>query len=531
VKALIFVSSVQKELTAERRAVADFVRGHVLLRRLFDVFLFEELPATDRRADDLYLEKVDEAAIYLGLFGREYGWKDAEGISPTERELDRATRKGKHRLVFVKGSTGETRHPKMQALIRKAERQLVRRRFGAIPDLTAELFASLVQYLADRGILHERPFLAAACPDASIRDVSTERVGWFLRRARAERQFPLKTTASSREVLTHLNLLAGARPSCAAVLLFGANPQRFVPVAELKCLHFHGTEVRKPIPSYQLFKGTLFEQVDQGVDFVLAKLARAVGTRDRGPAAPVSYEIPKEAVAEAIVNATAHRDYASNAGIQVHVFSDRVEVWNPGELPPGLTPERLREEHPSIPRNPLLADALYLARYIEKAGTGTLDMIARCRAAGLPEPDFEQRGGQFVVTLWRDWLTDATLDRLGLSDRQRQAVALVKRNGRVTNKEYQELTEVTDRTALRDLSDLLAKGVFQKLGTTGRATYYVIKRGTRHQPDKPDNPGGSRETRQKPDKPDTTISTVQAAAKGPRGSAPSRPSQGDKKGT
>lgn len=49
-----------------------------------------------------------------------------------------------------------------------------------------------------------------------------------------------------------------------------------------------------------------------------------------------------------------------------------------------------------------------------KAGTGTTDMIADCRKAGLPEPDFEQRGPYFVVTVWRDWLTDEVMKRIGL---------------------------------------------------------------------------------------------------------------------
>ena len=56
-------------------------------------------------------------------------------------------------------------------------------------------------------------------------------------------------------------------------------------------------------------------------------------------------------------------------------------------------------------------------------------MIARCREAGLPEPDFEQRGGEFVVTLWRDWLTAEVLDRLGLTERQRTAVTLASKLG------------------------------------------------------------------------------------------------------
>ena len=67
----IFVSSVQKELAEERRAVRDFVQGDPLLRRYFSVFLFEDLPASDRRADEVYLKEVDRSDIYVGLFGHE----------------------------------------------------------------------------------------------------------------------------------------------------------------------------------------------------------------------------------------------------------------------------------------------------------------------------------------------------------------------------------------------------------------------------------------------------------------------------
>ena len=83
------------------------------------------------------------------------------------------------------------------------------------------------------------------------------------------------------------------------------------------------------------------------------------------------------------------------------LFADRLEVWNPGELPPSLTLDELRRPHASIPRNPLIAEPMFLARYAEKAGSGTLDMIARCREAGLPTPEFRQSGGQFVQTLGR----------------------------------------------------------------------------------------------------------------------------------
>ena len=116
----IFVSSVQKELAAERRAVRDFVQADALLRRFFSVFLFEDLPAGDQRADEVYLNEVDRCDVYVGLFGNDYGFEDAAGVSPTEHEFDRATAQGKPRLVYLKGAHDKARHAKMAALVRKA---------------------------------------------------------------------------------------------------------------------------------------------------------------------------------------------------------------------------------------------------------------------------------------------------------------------------------------------------------------------------------------------------------------------------
>ena len=397
----LFISSVQKELAEERRAISDFIRGDALLRRFFEVFLFEDLPASDRRSDHVYLDEVGRCALYVGLFGREYGDGDAGGVSPTEREFDQATALGKPRLIFVKGTDDAARHPKMRTLIKKADAQLIRRRFTGITDLNAALYASLVERLERTGRLRTKPFDAAACPDVTLADLSQDKIKWFLGLARRERQYPLREDTPAAEVLAHLNLLDAGQPSHAAVLLFGQQPQRFLLTSEVKCMHFHGVDVQKPIPSYQIYKGTVFELVDQAVDFVMSKINRAVGTRALGPQAPVDYELPREAVAEAIVNAVAHRDYASNASVQVSLFADRLEVWNPGELPPSLTIPQLRVPHASIPRNPLIAEPLFLARYAEKAGSGILDMIARCKEAGLPPPQFRQEGGQFIQTLRR----------------------------------------------------------------------------------------------------------------------------------
>ena len=61
--ASLFISSVQKELQAERQAIKAFVEGDPLLRRYFTAFVFEDLPASDRRADDVYLDEVDRCRM------------------------------------------------------------------------------------------------------------------------------------------------------------------------------------------------------------------------------------------------------------------------------------------------------------------------------------------------------------------------------------------------------------------------------------------------------------------------------------
>ena len=471
----IFISSVQKEFARERRDLKAFLLGDAVLRRFVsEVFLFEEIPARDQRADEVYLEEVERCAIYLGIFGYQYGFEDGEGISATEREYDHASRLGKPRFIYVWGSEEKRRHPKMRHLVDKAGAELIRRRIEDGSALTAEIYASLVDYFDKIGALRVLPFDTAACDRATLKDISRKRVEWFLDTARRERGFPLKSNTSTQALLTHLNLLDDGKPTNAAMLLFGSNPQKVHRTAETKCMHCHGTEYRRPFASMQVYGGDIFEQADQARDFVLAKIDRAIGTRSTSITAPATYELPPDAVGEAIVNAIAHRDYHSNASVEVRLFADRLEVWNPGSLPGTLTLDNLRHDHPSVPYNPLLAESLYLARYIERVGSGTQTMIELARESGLPEPQFEQRGGFFVTTLWRDWLTPEVLAGYNLNERQMGAIAIVKARGRITNREYREQTGVVIRTASRDLEDLVDKGLVEKVGTTGRNIFYVL---------------------------------------------------------
>ena len=82
----IFISSVQREFAKERKLLAEYIRKDAILGKFFGVFVFEEVPAQERSATDVYLSEVDSCDIYLGILGAEYGAVDRKGVSATERE-------------------------------------------------------------------------------------------------------------------------------------------------------------------------------------------------------------------------------------------------------------------------------------------------------------------------------------------------------------------------------------------------------------------------------------------------------------
>ena len=362
----------------------------------------------DRSAQCAYIGEVKACDIYIGLYGRDYGYEDEEGVSPTEREYDAATENHKYRLVFLKQVA--ERHPKEAAFIRKVEQDVVRKSFVDYEGLQTAVYSALVRFLEEKEYLRLLPFDAATNPGAKLSDIDTEKVKAFCTAAKEKRDFPVPFSAGKRKVLGHLNLLTDdGRLTNSALLLFGKNPQKYFITSELKCIQFYGTKMVKPIPSYQVYRGSVFELVDQAVGFVMSRIDASVSDRSKGSQADVKYELPVQAVTEAIVNAVAHRDYASNGSVQVMLFRDRLEIWNPGRLPFGLTPERLTRQHSSKPVNLTLANAMYLAGYIERVGTGTNDILEYCEGAGLKRPEFHE-DEDFRVVIWRKNCDTSTMN-------------------------------------------------------------------------------------------------------------------------
>jgi ATP-dependent DNA helicase RecG len=139
-------------------------------------------------------------------------------------------------------------------------------------------------------------------------------------------------------------------------------------------------------------------------------------------------------------------------------------------------PVKLLEKHASRPYNPDIANALFRSGYIESWGRETIKIIKECKQAGIPEPVFSYDSSDISVEFRKDIFNEKYLQSLDLNERQVKAVLYVKEKRRITNKEYQDINNTSDRTASRDLENLISKEILKRIGDK-KGAYYEIQFG------------------------------------------------------
>jgi ATP-dependent DNA helicase RecG len=307
---------------------------------------------------------------------------------------------------------------------------------------------------------------------ATLGDLEPGQMQHFRRLCNLKGRRPFPPDEEDFAVLEKLGLLQEGKVSRAAVLLFGKNPQRFYPQARVRIGRFR-TEAL--IVDDREIVGTLFDQVEAVMGYFRERLQTRFAFREVA-ARDVIWEYPLEALREAIINAVCHRDYLDNGHVQVRWHDNRIAFVNPGGLPEPLRVEDLKREHRSVLRNRKVAEILFYAGFIEQWGSGTLRMIQECVDAGLPEPEFEERQAALWVTFHKDTMTEEHLRAIGLNERQTKATLFVKAQGRITNRDYRQLNQVSNKTAYLELDDLVEKGLLRRQGT-GKAAGYVPAKG------------------------------------------------------
>jgi len=330
----------------------------------------------------------------------------------------------------------------------------------------------------------EGGFEALSCQKASLSDLSEQLIAEYVRQR--EEASGLSLGLSWEEMLHSLGCLVRDRaqvvPTNAGVMLFAEDPQRFLGQAEVTCVRFKGTDVMSYIDRRDL-RGPLYRLVDDAEQFIYRHMK--IGRRIEGFVGVEYREYPQTAVREAIVNAVVHRDYSRRGQrIRIFMFDDRIEVYSPGTLPPGVSLEKMRRLEPqSVQRNPIIVGVLrdLGSRYIERLGTGIRRMAQAMAEQGLPRPRFEEVGSEFRVTLvgpgerFMEEVAARPAWGAGLNERQVEAVLYVSEHGRITNREYRDLTSVSRRWATKELQEMVDRNILMMRGT-GRTIHYVLMR-------------------------------------------------------
>lgn len=251
--------------------------------------------------------------------------------------------------------------------------------------------AALDQFLLHKQGLH---WDAVAVPGVSLGSLDKPALAQFRTLARQSGRLSARLLkGSDAELVERLRLSEGRYLKRAAVLLFHAEPTRFLGGAFVKIGYFR-------TPSEVLYhdeiNGTLFGQVHGCLELLQTKYLKAV-IHYQGIQRMERLPVPEAALREALLNALVHRDYALAAPVQIRVYQDRLTLWNPAILPQGWTLAKLRGDHPSIPFNPDIANAFFRAGEVEAWGRGIQRIYEACREEGTPEPRLSLDTGELQI--------------------------------------------------------------------------------------------------------------------------------------
>lgn len=314
-----------------------------------------------------------------------------------------------------------------------------------------------------------------ASPAMSIDDLDPDEVRITVREAEAAGRFTFADRHDDLRILRELSAYTGSDFTQAGDLLFGRLPTRRHPQCRVQLVRFTGAKSGDVYADNRWFEGPLVRVCVA----LLAAIGAAVPIRSvfpRGSQRRVdhaAYDL--DAVREGIVNAFVHRDYSAySGGLRVSMFDARIEIWNSGRLPEGLTPTDLRQDHPSILVNPDIAQVFYLRDLMERTGRGTEKIVDASRAIGAPPPQWRDGASGVTLTLFAA-TQDTSGKTVSLNDRQNQLLLDLHSGDTITPKAYREryATTVTARQARRDLEELASLGWLRREGQTRSIVYQL----------------------------------------------------------
>jgi ATP-dependent DNA helicase RecG len=291
-------------------------------------------------------------------------------------------------------------------------------------------------------------------------------------------RFGVRSKPLDEEKLKNLKLIKQEQgtlyPTQGLMILLGQHPHVIT-----KCARFKGTDMSVFLDRKE-YGGDLFGQLEQAEAFIKNHIH--LRGEIHGLQRTDTFEIPEEALREALVNAVIHRDYTNQGrDIKVGVYDDIVNVVSPGGFPSTLTAETLLDGRSEI-RNRVIARVFKELGYIEQWGSGIQRIKAACLAQGLAEPRIQEKGDFVDVEFYRPVVESAgeVPDTAGyrrippdtLTPQESGIINHIDQHGSINAPEVEKILSVKERRAREVLKDMTEKGLLEKRGSA-RSTFYV----------------------------------------------------------
>ena len=321
-------------------------------------------------------------------------------------------------------------------------------------------------------------------PDASLEDLDIDEIITTIKEGVLNGRIPEGfETQDANRALQHLGLLKNGQITHAAIILFGKHPEKFFPQCLLRLARFRGTDKSEFIDNNQVH-GNVFKIIRSALAFannylpIASIFPKGSIKREDIPLFPII------ALREAIANSICHRDYGSPGGsISFAIYDDRIEIWNYGLLPPGISLTSIAQLNQSIPRNKRIANVLYYHKLFESWGRGVQMIFAECKKAGHPEPFYTQESGGTKLTLPSKQIIGSAITIFQaeihpLTKRQEEILELFKQHAELTAKKIHQLLEdpPSERWIRDELLRLKDLGWINYSGNIQPRKWFLIKK-------------------------------------------------------
>lgn len=315
-----------------------------------------------------------------------------------------------------------------------------------------------------------------------ISDIDTTVLANYIKRANDAGRLDYPYT-EAEDILTRLKLMENGGINNTADVMFSKNPR-----TELQMAIF-ATEERLTFIDINRIEGRIIDLVDVGERYIRSNMRYRViidGTQIARKEIP---EVPHVAIREALLNSFCHKNFRTPQNNEVAIYSNRIEIYNPGTFPAGKTPEDfINGSSRSIHRNPLLAQIMYYPKDIESFGTGLKRIAEACIEAGV-KYEFVSDNYGFTVVFYRPELpetkekahdvpTNVLINvpiNVRLNEMEKQVLLLIYKNPHITAAELAQCISKTPKTAQRYINSLREKNLICRVGAKKDGYWEVVE--------------------------------------------------------